>query len=171
MQSSCALAELRRDTYNFNSKQESLKFNHLSSPWAVELECCWSTDFSSSDQPHYSSTRVSLALPVKEVPELEKWRLDLMTSSFKMKSEIFLSVEDIKSLCAMIDSLCCTWAELTSILLHRVTPAPTLHSLHWEQLYKLRKKSTFYILFYLTTWNLTRRSRVFIWGGDTVLKR
>ena len=56
----------------------------------------------------YGSTRVRLALPVEKVPEAEKGRLDLMTSSFKMKSEIFLSVEDIKSLCAMIDSLCCT---------------------------------------------------------------
>ena len=51
----------------------------------------------------YSSTRVRHALPVEKVPEAEKGRLDLMTSSFKKKREILLSVEDIKSLCAMID--------------------------------------------------------------------
>jgi hypothetical protein len=61
------------------------------------------------DQPQmYSSARVRIALPVKEVPELEKWRLGLMTNLFKMKSERFLRVEDSKSLCAMIDSLCNT---------------------------------------------------------------
>ena len=43
------------------------------------------------DQPQmYSSARVRLALPVKDVPELEKWRLGLMTNLFKMKSERFL---------------------------------------------------------------------------------
>ena len=79
------------------------------------------------DQPQmYSSARVRIALPVKEVPELEKWRLGLMTNLFKMKSERFLRVEDSKSLCAMIDSLCRSLAELISILLHQVTPATTL---------------------------------------------
>ena len=56
----------------------------------------------------YSSHRVRAALPVKEVPELEKWRLGLMTNLFKLKNERYLRVEDSKSICAMLDSLCST---------------------------------------------------------------
>ena len=57
---------------------------------------------------HYSSARVRGALPVKEVPECEKWRLGLITNLFKMKNERYLRVEDSKSICAMLDSLCST---------------------------------------------------------------
>ena len=64
---------------------------------------------SGHDHPQwYSSTRIRLALPVKEVPESEKWRLGLMTNLFKMKNERFLRVEDSKSISKMIDSLCST---------------------------------------------------------------
>ena len=56
----------------------------------------------------YSSHRVRAALPVREVPEHEKWRLGLMTNLFKLKSERFLRVEDTKSIFAMWDSLCST---------------------------------------------------------------
>ena len=47
----------------------------------------------------YSSNRVRAALPVREVPEHEKWRLGLMTNLFKLKNESF---------CAMLVSLCST---------------------------------------------------------------
>ena len=56
----------------------------------------------------YSSFRIRAALPVKDVPECEKWRLGLLTNLFKLKNERFLRVEDSKSICAMLDSLCST---------------------------------------------------------------
>ena len=61
-----------------------------------------------SQPEHYSSYRVRAALPVKEVPDCEKWRLGLITNLFKMKNERYLRVEDSKSICAMLDSLCST---------------------------------------------------------------
>ena len=56
----------------------------------------------------YSSARVKLALPVKKVPDNEQWRLGLITSLMNMKIEKFARVEDSKTLCAMLDSLCST---------------------------------------------------------------
>ena len=56
----------------------------------------------------YSSTRIRAALPVREVPDCEKWRLGLLANLFKMRSERYLRVEDSKSICAMLDSLCST---------------------------------------------------------------
>ena len=56
----------------------------------------------------YSSSRIRAALPVKEVPDCEKWRLGLITNLSKLKNERYLRVEDSKSLCAMMDSLCST---------------------------------------------------------------
>ena len=61
------------------------------------------------NQPEmYSSARVKLALPVKKVPDNEQWRLGLITSLINMKNEKFARVEDSKTLCAMLDSLCST---------------------------------------------------------------
>ena len=60
-------------------------------------------------QPHrYSAFKIKASLPVKSVPEKEKWRLGLLSSLFKVRSEMYLRVEDTKSICAMIDSLCAT---------------------------------------------------------------
>ena len=56
----------------------------------------------------YSSFRIRAALPVKEVPDCEKWRLGLITNLSKLKNERYLRVEDSKSVCAMMDSLCST---------------------------------------------------------------
>ena len=56
----------------------------------------------------YSSHRVRAALPVREVPEQEKWRLGLLSKLFMLKSERYLRVEDTKTICAMLDSLCST---------------------------------------------------------------
>ena len=61
-----------------------------------------------SQPQFYSSIRVKMALPVKEVPEAEKWRLGLLDSLLKMRQERYLRVEDSKALCAMMDSLCST---------------------------------------------------------------
>ena len=52
----------------------------------------------------YCSSRIRAALPVKEVPECEKWRLGLITNLFKLKNKRFLRVEDSKSVCAMMIS-------------------------------------------------------------------
>ena len=66
-------------------------------------------DKTGMDQPHvYSSAKVKAALPVQSVPEPEKWRLGLLTSLMKLRSEKYLRVEDSKSICAMIESLCST---------------------------------------------------------------
>ena len=60
-------------------------------------------------QPHmYSAFKIKASLPVKSVPEKEKWRLGLLSSLFKVRSEMYLRVEDTKSICSMIDSLCST---------------------------------------------------------------
>ena len=60
-------------------------------------------------QPHmYSGFKIKASLPVKSVPEKEKWRLGLLSSLFKVRSEMYLRVEDTKSICSMIDSLCST---------------------------------------------------------------
>ena len=56
----------------------------------------------------YSAARVRMALPVTEVPEKEHWRLGLLVNLMKMKQERYLRVEDTKTLCAMIVSLCST---------------------------------------------------------------
>ena len=61
------------------------------------------------NQPQFFiSARVRAALPVKQVPEAEKWRLGLIISLKKVKDERFLRVEDTKHICATIDSLCST---------------------------------------------------------------
>ena len=56
----------------------------------------------------YSAWRVKESLPVKKVPEKEKWRLGLLNTLLGMKSERFMEVQDSKRICAMIDSLCST---------------------------------------------------------------
>ena len=61
-----------------------------------------------SQPQFFSSAKVKIALPVKHVPESEKWRLGLLDNLLKMKKEKYLRVEDSKSICAMIDSLCNT---------------------------------------------------------------
>ena len=61
------------------------------------------------NQPEsYSSLRIKAALPVQAVPECEKWRLGLLASLLMVRSEKHLRVEDTRSICAMIDSLCST---------------------------------------------------------------
>ena len=60
-------------------------------------------------QPHlFSSARIRLALPTKQVPEAERWRLGLLDNLIVMRKERYLRVEDTKAICAMIDSLCST---------------------------------------------------------------
>ena len=56
----------------------------------------------------FSSARVKVELPTKLVPGIERWRLGLLDSLLKLKMEKFLRVEDSKTICAMIDSLCST---------------------------------------------------------------
>ena len=54
----------------------------------------------------FCSARIRAALPVKEVPEREKWRLGLISALLMAKTEKHLRVEDSKSICAMLDILC-----------------------------------------------------------------
>ena len=61
-----------------------------------------------SEPQIYSLVRVKAAIPVKAVPDAEKWRLGLLTNLFKLRSETYHRVEDTKTICAMIDSLCST---------------------------------------------------------------
>ena len=61
-----------------------------------------------SQPQFYSLAKVKAALPVKAVPEAEKWRLGLLTNLFKLRSETYHRVEDTRTICAMIDSLCST---------------------------------------------------------------
>ena len=55
-----------------------------------------------------SSARIRMDLPVKVVPDTEKWRLGLITRFMKMKAEKHLRVADSKHITAMMDSLCST---------------------------------------------------------------
>ena len=55
-----------------------------------------------------SSAKIRAALPIKEVPEHEVWRLGLLDYLLKLKREKYLVVEDSKKICAMVDSLCST---------------------------------------------------------------
>ena len=56
----------------------------------------------------YSSWRVRESLPVQKVPEKEMWRVGLLTSLMGLRSEKYKMVQDTKSICAMLDSLCST---------------------------------------------------------------
>ena len=63
----------------------------------------------SLNQPElYCAARIRTALPVQEVPEKEQWRLGLISTLMVVRSEKHLRVEDSKSICAMLDSLCST---------------------------------------------------------------
>jgi hypothetical protein len=55
-----------------------------------------------------SSARIRMALPVRNVPDSEKWRLGLIASLKKLKTEKYHMVEDYQHICAMMDSLCST---------------------------------------------------------------
>ena len=55
-----------------------------------------------------TSARIRMALPVRNVPDGEKWRLGLLASLMKLKTEKYHQVEDSKHICAMMDSLCST---------------------------------------------------------------
>ena len=57
---------------------------------------------------NYSTTRMKSELPVKEVPDNEKWRLGLLEHLFKIKEEKHIDVIDTKHVMAMIQSLCNT---------------------------------------------------------------
>ena len=56
----------------------------------------------------YSSWRVRESLPVQKVPEKEMWRVGLLTHLLSLRSEKYKLVQDMKSISAMIDSLCST---------------------------------------------------------------
>ena len=56
----------------------------------------------------YSPWRVRDMLPVKSVPENEKWRLGLLTHLMELRQNKYLEVQDSKQICAMVDSLCST---------------------------------------------------------------
>jgi hypothetical protein len=56
----------------------------------------------------YSSQKIKCALPVKTVPENEKWRLGLLSSLLSMRKHQYLLAADRTRLTGMIDSLCST---------------------------------------------------------------
>ena len=55
-----------------------------------------------------SSWRVRYSLPSQRVPEQEMWRLGLLESLLGLRSEKYNLVQDTRTVCAMIDSLCST---------------------------------------------------------------
>jgi hypothetical protein len=60
------------------------------------------------DPWNFSSQRIKMKLPVKEVPDDQKWRIGLMSKLMEMKEEKHICVEDSTRICAMLDSLCST---------------------------------------------------------------
>ena len=65
-------------------------------------------NLSSLDPWDFSSQKIKLHLPTKQVPENQKWRLGLMANLMKIKGEKYVNAEDATKICAMLDSLCST---------------------------------------------------------------
>ena len=61
-----------------------------------------------SQAEYYSTYRIKAALPIKEVPKKECWRLGLLTNLLLLRSERFNSCLDAQRIDAMIVSLCST---------------------------------------------------------------
>ena len=51
---------------------------------------------------------IKRALPVKQVPEVESWRLGLLDKLMEMRTDQQRAGEDVKTVTAMISSLCTT---------------------------------------------------------------
>ena len=56
----------------------------------------------------FSLEKIKGSLPIKKVPDNEKWRLGLLKTLFKIKDEKMARMESTQDICAMIDSLCNT---------------------------------------------------------------
>ena len=57
---------------------------------------------------NFSTAVIKKSLPVKLVPEDQKWRVGLITNLIKLRSQSHLCAEDHTRVSAMIDSLCST---------------------------------------------------------------
>ena len=55
-----------------------------------------------------SIRQIRVALPVKEVPECEQWRLGLLDALLALRSERLRNKEDVISVIAQLSSLCST---------------------------------------------------------------
>ena len=60
------------------------------------------------DPCDFSTQKIKMKLPVKDVPVEQKWRLGLMETLMAMKVDKFVIAEDSARICAMLDSLCST---------------------------------------------------------------
>ena len=56
----------------------------------------------------FSAQRIRCQLPVKEVPENQKWRLGLLSILMENRRGQFINAEDSSRITAMLDSLCST---------------------------------------------------------------
>ena len=57
---------------------------------------------------YYSRRRIQVSLPTERVPDTDIWRVRLLASCLKMRTEIENRVQDTEKICAMISSLCST---------------------------------------------------------------
>ena len=57
---------------------------------------------------YYSRRRILISLPTERVPDTDTWRVRLLASCLKMRTEIENRVQDTEKICAMISSLCST---------------------------------------------------------------
>ena len=97
------------------------------------------------NQPeHYSSLRIKAALPVQAVQECEKWRLGLLASLLMVRSEKHLRVEDTRSICAMIDSLCSTCGLVAPPYFFSSLGDPFTHTIWGPILVQLRCEENFW---------------------------
>ena len=61
------------------------------------------------DEPQYlPSATIKSCLPIRVVPENERWRIGLLDSLLKIRDEKKKDGTDSKSICAMLESLCNT---------------------------------------------------------------
>ena len=65
-------------------------------------------NLSSLDPWDFSSQSIKIQLPVKKVPDNQKWRLGLMANLMEIREDKFVNAEDASRICAMLDSLCST---------------------------------------------------------------
>ena len=72
------------------------------------------------------------ALPIQEVPVQEVWRLGILDYLLLLRKDKYLEVQDSERICAMIDSLCSTWAEMTSISFNFILGAFTVRINHHD---------------------------------------
>jgi hypothetical protein len=101
-----------------NKKCFTTSMHHQPPPVAQEKLSRMS--MSTEQAKWYSPCQVREMLPVKSVPDNEKWRFGLLTHLMRLRQNKYLEVQDRKHICSMLDILCSPW--MTQIFASRGVP-------------------------------------------------